>query len=252
MDLTKEAILEVERLAVAASGANANSVSYENGRARIWNSLTGKLEFETLPISHMDASVTSLDDLGLVEDTYASLGSAWVAPQCVTLFIDERRIGKAILPLRLNPAIAILGKLLKLKPKDLHSRLRIDLFDTRKTPEDFQEVMSVLRFEVNETSEAAIKKGDESIGKSVRSKVTAESEIPDGVVFSFRVYPDLAELDTSVSVSCAVVTEPSEGTISVIPYPGEIEKAILEAVGKVAEDLRGRFKTTAVICGACR
>jgi len=112
--------------------------------------------------------------------------------------------------------------------------------------------MGVLKFEVNETSESAIRKGDESIGKAVRSKVTAESEIPDSVVFSFRVYPDLADVETSVSVSCAVVTEPSAGTISVIPYPGETEKAILDAVGKVAASLRERLPDVPVICGSCK
>jgi len=137
VDLTKEAILEIERLAVAASGADAHVITFEPGRARIYNATTGKLEFVPLPETHIDAVVSSLDDMELVASKLCALGSLWVSSTNATLFVDQFRIGKAVLPLRINPVLVALSRLQKLTPKELHSRLRVDLFDTRITPTDF-------------------------------------------------------------------------------------------------------------------
>lgn len=253
MDLAG-AISKIEELAVEASKAGAFDLHFEPGRARIFNSHTGQLEYQPIPNKYLDATVFGLDDLVTVYNglkTGSDGCSVWVGSESVVLFASAAMLDKAVLPLRINPHLSALQSLTNLTPKELHTKLRVSLFDASVSPVDFKEVMACLKFEVNETSESRILKGDESIGRQVRAKVTGESDIPDGVVFSFSVYPDLPQLNTQVDVACAVITEPASGTISVIPYPGELKRVMLESMAVVAGWLRTAVSVP-VICGSCK
>jgi hypothetical protein len=79
--------------------------------------------------------------------------------------------------------------------------------------------------------------------------VTAESEIPDMVSFEFDVFPDLS-VESKVQIKCAVITEPTAGTVSVIPYPGELESAVSACLDHIAEELSEKSDWT-VFRGTC-
>jgi hypothetical protein len=228
-----------------------------DGRVRIFCAKTGEMRFADIPSPQITATVNSVADLIEAEKLYVdheySQATIWVETNQAVLFPNSERKAKIVLPLRVNPAIAVLGQLKNLQPKALHRKLKVDLFATEVSPFDFSETIGSLKFETTDSTEVKIRKGDESIAKNVRSKVTGEMDVPDDVYFEFVFYPDL-RVGSEVSIACAVITEPAEGTISVIPYPGEIERATINSVQKVADAIKEALaegSETKVFCGKC-
>lgn len=250
-DLTAEAIEKIQELAVQASGAESFTMNFETGRARVFDTKTGTLTW--IPIPHLppNISVRDIKDLELAFSEYGvpQEATVWVCEMGVALLFDEKRLGKAFMPLTMNPAIRVLKEMRDKTPQQLRRILRIDLFGCKMDPEDFTNVVSALKFESTQATDVKLAKGDESIGKSIRSKVTAESEIPDMVSFEFDVFPDLS-VESKVQIKCAVITEPTAGTVSVIPYPGELESAVNTCLDHIAEELSEKSDWT-VFRGTC-
>jgi hypothetical protein len=216
-----------------------------------------------IPSPPITATVNSIADLIEAEKLYVESASdqatIWVTSDRAALFPTSERREKITLPLRVNPAIAILGQLKNLPPKALHRKLKVDLFATSIDPFDFAETIGSLKFETTDTTDNKIRKGDESIAKTVRSTVTGEWSIPESVAFQFPFYPDLFDLDhdgidTTVEIQCAVITEPAEGTVSIVPLPGTTEKATLRSIQKIAGAIYESLpegSETKVFCGTC-
>lgn len=252
MDLT-DAIEKIGSLAVQASGAKAITMTLDKGRATLFNSQTGELSFTDVPQPPPDIVVTGIEYLvDAIGDYGDTEGTAWVSEDRITVLFDARRIGRAVLPLRLNPAIGVLKSLKDKTPVNLRKLLRVDLFGLEISPADFVAVISNLKFEATQTHDVKLQKNDESIGKSIRSKVTAESEIPDSVSFVLSVYPDLTEVQSDVTIRCEVVTDAGSGTVSVIPYPGEIERGIQSVSRGIASYLDAESNIWNVYCGMCK
>lgn len=252
MDLTKEAIDKIEELAVKASGADAHTFTFEKGRVRVVNAKTGVVGHLEVPSFPPVMTVRGLGDLTAAINDYGDIDSdatCFIDESSVVVFFDESRNSYATLPLKMNPAIDTLKRMKDLPPAQLRRLLRVELFDVETSPEDFCDVISVLKFEAMQTTDVALRKGDESIGKSVRSKVTAESDIPEQVTFTLPVYPELAGVNTIAQIRCAVVTDPSAGTLSVMPYPGQIDAAVTLAVHAIQEALRDSVHDLRVYCG---
>jgi len=235
----------------------------DNNRIRIFCAKTGELKWVDVPPSDLKATVYSIADLVEAEKTYVESDgdspTVWVTESKAVLLPHKDRKASITLPLRVNPAIAVLQRLQCLKPKDLHRKLKVDLFATSIDPFDFAETIGSLKFETTDTTDNKIRKGDESIAKTVRSTVTGEWSIPESVEFSFPFYPDLYDLnhdgiDTRVEIQCAVITESSEGTVSIVPLPGMIEKATLRSMQKIATAIAEAIpegSLTKVFCGTC-
>lgn len=251
MDLSA-AIRMVGDLAVEASKAKSFSFAAQKGRMQVLDSSTGTIQYIDTPSLPLVAGVSGIDDLVTVFDAEGKPegASIWVEPKRVVMFLDRKRIAKVAMGLNMHPAMSSLVELEELSPKDLHRKLRVDLFDTIVSPADFPEVMSVLKFQVTQTNESVLRKGDESIGNNLRAQVTGESELPESVTFTFAVFPELDGLDTREAVQCAVLTSPADGTISVVPYPGQVEKAVLSALNVIVADLCRRIPVH-VVCGSC-
>lgn len=260
--LTSQGIEEVERIVNERNEAQGFVISTtDTQRIRIFCAKTGELKWVDIPASDLKATVYSVADLVEAESTYVEADSSqptvWVTETKVVLYPHKDRKAVITLPLRVNPAVAILQKLQNLPPKALHRKLKVDLFATEIRPFDFAETIGSLKFETTDTTDHKTRKGDESIAKTVRSTVTGEWSIPESVAFEFPFYPDLFEIengiDTTVKIQCAVLTEPSEGTVSIVPLPGMIEKATLESMQKIAAAIYEAIpegSVTKVFCGA--
>ena len=261
--LTSQGIEEVERIVNERNEAQGFTISSTDPqRIRIFCAKTGEVKWVEIPASDLKATVYSVTDLIKAESTFVEADSSqptvWVTETKAVLYPRRDRKAVITLPLRVNPAVAILQKLQSLPPKALHRKLKVDLFATEISPFDFAETIGSLKFETTDTTDHKTRKGDESIAKTVRSTVTGEWSIPESVTFSFPFYPDLFELehdgiDTTVKIQCAVITEPSEGTVSIVPLPGMIEKATLESMQKIAAAIYEAIpegSVTKVFCGA--
>lgn len=100
--------------------------------------------------------------------------------------------------------------------------------------DDFMVAMSALKFDTTSETGSIVRQGDESLSKSIKSKVTGEVKLPEFVVFSFNVYPEL-DILTRFELLCSVVIDPSTGMVAVKPVPGAVEQMKLKAQAAVVD-----------------
>lgn len=202
-------------------------------------------------------TVCSIEDLLKVADTYPdTIKGVYVNKTQAVLQLRGADQPKAryVLPLRLNPVIDVLGACSNMTHIACMKMLRVHLASADITPDDFKTVMSALKFENTQENATTIKKGEESIGRSIRAKVTGEGNIPEEIRVSFPVYPDVPPHFVA-EVRCSVIIDSVENRINVIPIPGEIERAVIEAQSHVASQIEAGLhlldarSKVPVICG---
>ena len=237
----------------------ANNFEFEDiseGRFLVKNSLTGEVKIvnSELPTFGTVASVSDLVAMAKIYQSHA----VYVGSSQVVLQIEhsERPKCRFVLPLRVNPAVAILKGVRNYSHKQLMKTLRVELAAATIYPEDFKASVSSLKFETTSDQNSSVKKGDESIGKAVRAKVTGEGDIAEAIIVTFPLYPDIQEkgIDTHRSIICSVIIEPLDGIISIIPQPGQIEQALISCQKSIADVIRKELEklpgdSIPVFCG---
>jgi hypothetical protein len=124
--------------------------------------------------------------------------------------------------------------------RELLALLRHDLKPTKITPDGFELAVSNLTWEENRTTEGNFGVVKSSMGKQITGEVRGERDIPLEVSVEFDAFPALAnEFEAIVKVDCSVTIDPLEQTITVKPYPGQLDQAKAKAVellrAKIAE-----------------
>ena len=204
-------------------------------------------------------TVASIIDMGVVAAENSTDGESpvgvFVSKDKAVLQLGDniRAKSRFTLPLRVNPVVRVLQSgCLNMTHKACVRVLRVDLASVRLCPEDFKTVMFTLKFQSENETTSVTRKGDESIAKSVKAKVTGESEIPEDLSVTFSVYPDVTPNYLSL-VKCSVIIDSMEQLIHIIPLPGELEEALLGAqkhiAGLIAVELAEKGVTCPVICG---
>lgn len=204
-------------------------------------------------------TVASISDMGVVAAENSTDGESpvgvFVSKDKAVLQLGDnlRAKNRFTLPLRVNPVVRTLATgCLNMSHKACVRVLRVDLASVRLYPEDFKTVMSALKFQSENETTSVTRKGDESIAKSVKAKVTGESEIPEELSVTFSVYPDVIP-DYLSLVKCSVIIDSMEQLIHIIPLPGELEEAMLGAqkhiAGLIEQELKDRGISCPVICG---
>lgn len=258
MDLTKEAIEKIESLVVEARKASDFEFREDSksGTLAIRNRSEGTIQYEPLPNSVLNATVSSIavmgDVLGFYEDkisNFETLGpTVWVSGDKAILFIDQAQLNRATLHLRLNSAFTDIQRFITLEPRELLKQMTYCL-NGCDVSDGFYQSLRQVKFETTSNSESKSFKGDESIAKSVRSTVTGENVLPDEITIAFSAYPSL-DIETKFAILCAVIVDPAKGVISVRPYPGELDRFMNLAVQAVAEEIAKQIGNATVFCGS--
>lgn len=249
MELNREALEFLQYQAVRATSIDK---AYEDRElVRLFNHKTGEIELiEKLPPvrSHTVGSLRSLDD---AYQRYAAGGvcypSVWVSSRLVKIVIDDQndhgddfRQHTITMPVDLSPVFISLKRLPK-EQRPLVNALRHELNSTLIQPEGFELAISNLAWASGSVTEASIGTVKSTMGRQVTSELKVQREIPREISVTFHPFPTLVQdaPDFSVTVRCSVVTDPDEETISVVPYPGQLESAETVAV----EQLRSHIET---------
>lgn len=256
--MLEEALHYIGQQAVVASKAcNSNIEEMTDGRWLVTNDSRGEVRIvDVSPVEH--GTVCSIEDLLKVADTYAgTIKGVYVSRSQAVLQLEDAKRPKSRykLELRLNPLIeGLRNGCTGMDHRTCMRILRVNLASAIITPCDFKSVMSKLKFENTEENASSVKKGDESIGKSIRAKVTGEGDIPEEITVSFPIYPDVLP-GCMAAVKCSVIIDSIENRINIIPIPGDIERSIIEAQSHVADNIRQGLgeldarATVPVICG---
>lgn len=234
--------------------ANRFKVETSYGSASFFDLHTGDLINRDLPRLPDVGKFSSLESIRAIQESGSLLssGMVWVSEKKI-VFADcgDGHRSRFTMDLRLNPSLNILKALRNQKQKNLIAVLRTEFSGSAShiTPEDFELSIRSLKFESEQKSESTIQKGDESMSRSVKATVSGASVIPDEIIVTVNVYPDLVFDKNTQDIRCAVYVEPTEGLISVIPIAGEAEKAVLNSLTSLAEKIQGDNPDLTVILG---
>lgn len=251
--MISEAINSVQKLAEQATKKESPSVmpiDPNNPRTvYLWNPHTLKIEEQGIRAAARKHTLTTLESLvgAFARYTEMETPSVWVSLTKVTVVIDDAHVEKELanadrrhtltLPVTPSPLFDTLVKLPNTQ-KALLSAVRHDLKPSRISPENFEATISKLKWETTDTTTGDFGTVKSTMGREVNSEVKSQADIPPEVTVEFEPFPSLADvLQATVAVECSVVVEPGEKTISVRPYPGQINLATCKAV----EILRGKI-----------
>lgn len=249
--MISEAIDTIKILAEAGQEFPAPTVvpvdKNDSRHAYLWNQKTGTMDKIELQRPDRKHSITTLDSLAGAFARYGEkqIPSVWVSLTAVVVVLDDPETGfradRITFPIQPSPLFDVLTKL-PVQQKPLLNAVRHDLKPSRITPDSFELAIANLRWETTDVAEGNLGTVKSTMGRQVNAEVKGTSDIPPEVSVEFEPFPSLADkLQTSVVVECSAVIDPAERTLSVRPYPGQIDLAKATAVerlrAKIAEML---------------
>lgn len=217
--------------------------------AYVFNPATKAIQGIALQAAPREHHVLSLQSLKDAFDRYGEgyTPSVWVDMDGVQIILDDENLRseentsderKHSITLSVTPS-PLFDALIQIPcdQKALVYFLRHTLHGAVVTPENFQLAVSSLRWQIVDTSVGQFGTLNSKMGKDITAEVTPGGELPLEVGVSFLPFPALEDegIDEEVQVVCSVHVEPEKKTISVKPFPGQMERARVKAVGMLVE-----------------
>lgn len=209
------------------------------GKIEVINNMTGEIRWEDIPFNEYGC-VDSIEDLvNVVADFKPDAEkflqpTIWVSKAEAVFFPYADSQNYFSLSLASNPVFVFLTRCTG-PHKQVMNTLRYEIAPiVNIQQDDFMVAMSALKFDTSTETGSIVRQGDESLSKSIKSKVTGEVKLPEFVVFSFHVYPEL-DISTQFELVCSVIVDPSTGNVSVKPLPGAVEQMKLKAQAAVVD-----------------
>lgn len=236
----------IKAIANLASEASAPVTVLEDHAKKsvVINGLLTDVDKDTPPRSHR---VYSLEDLVQLAVQYTSDDEkdeppemvVWYNNNEVTLVFDNLvyRANKAVLNLKLSEAfntVLRLEKRPKFEQPEFIRLLRIDLARAID-PVTLLNIVRDVRFESQRIVSGKITKNEESMGRSISSKVESV-DIPEEVTLQVPIYSNKGETDR-YAIRCAVDVDPAMGTFQLYPLPDELTRVVQLAVDSIGERL---------------
>jgi hypothetical protein len=123
-------------------------------------------------------------------------------------------------------------------PKQFSAWIRTELLDALRGAKGFTQLLKSLSFRVEETGKSNLSQGRESIGREVDAEISSEfGELPETVIFDVRVFSD-PSLIRRQPIECALDVDPRKCLLKVQPLAGQLQTAIDEELGGIAELLK--------------
>lgn len=192
------------------------------------------VQLDPPPRQHKVSTLASFVD---AFDRYAQgrMPSIWVNMQQVLCVMCDNegayRQHTLTLPVKPSPLFAVIQQL-PINQKGLLGALRHSLKIATIDPDHLELAIANLTWETRDTTEGNFGTVKSTMGRSINSEVKGTRDIPNEVEISFDPFPGIGEElgNEMVTVNCSVTVDPSDQTIVVRPYPGEIEQAENAAV----------------------
>lgn len=203
---------------------------------------------ECPPINHvlfdLDSLIRMIAECDSANEPEAMIAT-FVSPYEIVAIIDYSgfRANTVKVPLTQSPILNFLRSGCEGVPKDVIRNLKYNLKSAASGLEILPALQS-LKFEVNKTAQHDTAHYDEAVSQSLKAKVTGATEIPDWFEVTFEMYPSMEsqlEKRGEVTVKMELHVDPSAGTVSFRPFPGEIEAVIIEGVEIIRNEIAERL-----------
>lgn len=164
----------------------------------------------------------------------------WYSRHGVVALLDNMtRRDEVRLKLEVSPQLSLLVELAK-KPAEHTQRAFINLLRTGlhgALSETLLHDVRIVKFRLNTLAEGEVQHGKRSIGKQQEAELHGYDKIPE-IVSAYVPVFDGFETGVVYPVKCAIEINPENSTFTLMPLPGEIEKAVRRAEEHLGDMLR--------------
>jgi hypothetical protein len=244
--MLKEALQEIQKL--CAERLTPTTLAIDGGNPLItylWNPVTHQVEeFPRLPPARRH-KVETLDSFRAAFESYGDAGAdggrgastIWIGSDRfreveATLICDDTnadaRRDRISWSFKLSPLFVGLSSMPN-EQRSLYRMLRHDLRSTKIEPPNFPEAVAKLKWTTTTTSVGEFGTMKSTLSREANSELTAIIDLPPELTVTFDPVPLLSghpEWNTLVSIACSVTVEPEDETISISPFPGEVDWAL--------------------------
>jgi hypothetical protein len=197
-----------------------------------------------IPVPSRNHRVRSLDGLIALANRFHDASDTpvvWYSEDYVQLILDDSGHRASMVLLNLEYSDAFRTVLGLRSPQQWYDQksfirlLRVSLAGTLDAVH-LLDIVRRLRFENGTVTSGTVTRQQESLGREITAKVSAEKEIPDFVTLEIPVYK-VAGLTERLPLRCHVEVDPARGAFQLIPFPDEIERVQQMAIVGIAERL---------------
>lgn len=214
---------------IAVDGHRKTTYVFPNGETVV-------VDTEANPHNH---TIEDLDSFyRCVQERKTEQTSIWIGDDRINARIDPTANEFNQVSLRLglfDSLIFLAGGLNRMKPKAMRDTIRKDFAGC--FPDEFVDLISDLKFKVEEETTAQHTNSSDAMGQAIRAEVTGSATIPETVPVHINIYPMIDPddpLDSQV-IPCTVFTDAQQGTLSIIPEPNAVDIAIQCAKAEIAQ-----------------
>lgn len=201
--------------------------------------------------NYRDHAVNDLDSLIKSAETESATSPViWVGETDVVLILDDSDTRCEQVTLTLNHT-AVFRRLLELRasspwfePKAFRRLLRVELYGALESSVLYDRVARI-RFEAGQVTSQETSRSKESIGKQLKTEVSADGELPEDVVLTCPVYEDQEEF----AICCALEVDAARGMLQLVPFPDEIQRVTKLAQQDIKTKIEAKVPQVPVYLG---
>lgn len=260
MDLTKDAIMQIETTAVKAAGVSVVKPGAEPAHVYFLAKPDGSIEQREAEPAPIAAVLADLPAAIAVAKAWAGEADTDVAvwysrDQVVVLRQQLIRRDRATLTLRKSATFKAICELddaddEPMSQKDFIWLLRSKMPNAllRNHP-NFITTLRQIKASSGGESLGDVQHGRESLGRSVNASVTATGDLPEVLMLTTPVYVD-PEIDhNELTIACTLKIEPAEVKFALVPQPDAVELAAQAAEKFVGDYLSSELGAIPVFHG---
>lgn len=207
--------------------------------------ITSEIDKHETPISHTLADIQSLCQMLKQFEERRPAPATFVSPTEIMSIVDYNgfRVNSIRVPLTQSPILAFVSRQTTGTPKEIIRALQFNLGSAVFYPEPIPAIQT-LRFESSKEVNHENRDQDEAVGMHLKARVTGSEAIPRKFTVMFEMYPSIADdldSDSKARVEMELHVNPSEGTVSIRPFPGTIEEQTVIATRSIRNAIIGQM-----------
>ena len=221
--------------------------AYSNAEETVFiNRVTGEVKAVEKSRPETHHTLDNIDSLiGFIETNAIENDNPviFIRPTEIVCILDYAayRVHRVKVPLIQSPILKYLGLVAQhsMEPKEAVRSLKFNLNSATIANNPIQ-ALSELKFTSSSSADHTTKAFDEGVSKSLQSKVSGVTEIPEQFQVQFEMYPAISEeLEEGgfVWMGMELNVDPTKGVITFRPFPCSVDSAVLTAKRDVQQTI---------------
>lgn len=206
-----------------------------------------RMEADPQPRTH---TADSIDTIIAFAERFAGDGqvSVWYNRDGVAALLnDYTRRDRVSLALKPTPEIQALAALKITTGYQQPEFLRLLRIGLRRvlgqSAEQLIATVKNMKFISEETGSREIQQTKSSVGRTIMNEFTGAGSMPEEIDTYVRVWEGMPQI-LGCSIKLALEVDPAQRSFSIVPLPGQIERAWQEAEEELGKELRRRLEST--------